>query len=261
MPALATHLCVVAAGVREGDAVVTTPFSFVASANCILYERARPVLVDIDPVTLPIEPNALETAAKRLVARRQWLKAILPVHVFGHPADMDRIREVAARYARGHRGRLRGDRGQPCSKPPASRPDPASRCPPPASPGASPVTPALELWWTYRLRYVNLYFRWLGVQWNSSRKSRIGSSGYRMRSSVVSSSTSTCLQRGGPSSGTRTQANSEASSASSVFTLAHGVTRYASRTTSRASDGSSSSRCSGSRRGASGARSIARSER
>jgi len=92
------HLCVVAAGVGEGDAVLTTPFSFVASANCILYERARPVFVDIDPVTLTIEPNALEAAAKKLVARRERLKAILPVHVFGHPADMDPIRDLADRY-------------------------------------------------------------------------------------------------------------------------------------------------------------------
>jgi perosamine synthetase len=92
------HLCVVAAGVGEGDAVLTTPFSFVASANCILYERARPVFVDIDPVTLGIEPNALEAVTKKLVARGKRPKAILPVHVFGHPADIDPIRELAARY-------------------------------------------------------------------------------------------------------------------------------------------------------------------
>src|SRR5215469_11589306 len=92
------HLCVVAAGVGEGDAVLTTPFSFVASANCVLYERALPIFIDIDPVTLTIEPNALEAAAKKLVARRQRPKAILPVHVFGHPADMDPIRDVARRY-------------------------------------------------------------------------------------------------------------------------------------------------------------------
>jgi perosamine synthetase len=92
------HLCMVAAGVGDGDTVLTTPFSFVASANCILYERARPVFVDIDPVTLTIDPNALEAAARKLVARRRRPKAILPVHVFGHPADMDPIRDVAARY-------------------------------------------------------------------------------------------------------------------------------------------------------------------
>src|SRR5262249_56130496 len=72
------HLCMVAAGVGEGDTVLTTPFSFVASANCILYERARPAFVDVDPVTLAIEPNALETAVKKLVGRRRRPKAILP---------------------------------------------------------------------------------------------------------------------------------------------------------------------------------------
>jgi len=92
------HLCVVAAGVTAGDVVLTTPFSFVASANCVLYERARPVFVDIDPQTLTIDPDALAGAARALTARGERLKAILPVHVFGHPADMDPIRDVAARY-------------------------------------------------------------------------------------------------------------------------------------------------------------------
>jgi dTDP-4-amino-4,6-dideoxygalactose transaminase len=92
------HLCMVAAGVGEGDVVLTTPFSFVASANCILYERARPVFVDIEPETLAIDPTALETTVRRLVARKQPVKAILPVHVFGHPADMDPIGDVARRH-------------------------------------------------------------------------------------------------------------------------------------------------------------------
>jgi dTDP-4-amino-4,6-dideoxygalactose transaminase len=92
------HLCVVAAGIGEGDIVLTTPFSFVASANCLLYERARPVFVDIDPVTLTIDPNALTDAVRGLTARGKRLKAILPVHVFGHPADMDPIRDVAERH-------------------------------------------------------------------------------------------------------------------------------------------------------------------
>src|SRR5262249_58417248 len=92
------HLCMVAAGVGEGDVVLTTPFSFVASANCILYERARPVFVDIDPVTLTIDPSALDTTARKHIARGVRLRAILPVHVFGHPADMDPIRDLAARY-------------------------------------------------------------------------------------------------------------------------------------------------------------------
>jgi perosamine synthetase len=95
------HLCMIAAGVGEGDLVLTTPFSFVASANCALYVRARPVFVDIDPETLTIDPEALAHRAKALArkgGRGERLKAILPVHVFGQPADMDPILEVARRH-------------------------------------------------------------------------------------------------------------------------------------------------------------------
>src|SRR2546425_12641982 len=86
------HLCMLAAGVCEGDLVLTTPFSFVASANCILYAHATPVFVDVDPVTLTIDPDALARRARTLMHHRRRparLKAILPVHVFGQPADMD----------------------------------------------------------------------------------------------------------------------------------------------------------------------------
>ncbi len=98
------HLCIVAAGVSEGDLVVTTPFSFIASANCILYERAIPIFVDIDPKTLNIDPALVAKAAHKLTRRqgdketRGRLKAILPVHAFGQPADMDPILEIAHRY-------------------------------------------------------------------------------------------------------------------------------------------------------------------
>ena len=86
------HLAVIAAGVTDGDEVITTPFSFVASANVILYERARPVFVDIDPGALNIDPNRIEAA----ITPRT--KAILPVHAFGQPADMDPILDIARRY-------------------------------------------------------------------------------------------------------------------------------------------------------------------
>jgi perosamine synthetase len=111
------HLCIIAAGVNEGDLVVTSPFSFVASANVILYERAIPVFVDIDPRTLNIDPTLVAEAAHDLAkggeAARRWLppvlrrqlsgfrsrlSAILPVHVFGQPADMDPIMEVARQH-------------------------------------------------------------------------------------------------------------------------------------------------------------------
>ena len=60
------HLCVIAAGVEEGDLVITTPFSFIASANTILYERATPVFVDVDPATGNIDPALVAQAANDL---------------------------------------------------------------------------------------------------------------------------------------------------------------------------------------------------
>jgi perosamine synthetase len=76
------HLALRAVGVDEGDEVVTSPFSFVASANSILFERARPVFADIDPVTLNLDAAA---AAAAVTPRTT---AILPVHIFGYPADL-----------------------------------------------------------------------------------------------------------------------------------------------------------------------------
>ena len=76
------HLALRAAEVGDGHEVITTPFSFVASANVALYERARPVFADIDPVTLNISPEAAAAAVTSRTA------ALLPVHVFGYPADI-----------------------------------------------------------------------------------------------------------------------------------------------------------------------------
>ena len=76
------HLALRAIGVGEGDEVVTSPFSFVASANAILYERARPVFADIDPRTLNLDPAAAYAAVTDRTA------ALLPVHIFGYPADL-----------------------------------------------------------------------------------------------------------------------------------------------------------------------------
>ncbi|HSZ12567.1 MAG TPA: DegT/DnrJ/EryC1/StrS family aminotransferase [Solirubrobacteraceae bacterium] len=84
------HLALRAVGVGEGDEVVTSPFSFVASANAALYERARPVFADIDPVTLNLDPNA---AAAAVTSRT---RALLPVHIFGYPADMAAFERLAA---------------------------------------------------------------------------------------------------------------------------------------------------------------------
>ena len=107
------HLCVRAAGIQEGDLVITTPFSFVASANVLLFERAIPVFVDVNPLSGNIDPQLVEQAAADLTAggrrAQRWLprrssqdgsrlKAILPVDVFGQPADMDPILETARRF-------------------------------------------------------------------------------------------------------------------------------------------------------------------
>jgi perosamine synthetase len=81
----ALHLAVRAVGVSEGDEVVTSPFSFVASANAIVYERATPVFADIDPVTLNLDPDA---AAAAISGRTT---ALLPVHIFGYPADVPEL--------------------------------------------------------------------------------------------------------------------------------------------------------------------------
>lgn len=91
------HLAMLAAGVGEGDGVLTTPFSFVASANCALYVGARPLFVDIESRTLGLDPNAVEHAVRRAAAAGVRPRAIVAVHVFGQPCDMDPIVEVARR--------------------------------------------------------------------------------------------------------------------------------------------------------------------
>ncbi|MDD3101656.1 MAG: DegT/DnrJ/EryC1/StrS family aminotransferase [Patescibacteria group bacterium] len=86
------HLLVRALGIKKGDEVITTPFSFIASANCILYEGAKPIFVDIDPLTLNIDPQKIEKA----ITKRT--KAIITVDIFGHPADWDSILKIAKKY-------------------------------------------------------------------------------------------------------------------------------------------------------------------
>ncbi len=86
----ALHLAIRAAGIEAGDEVVTSPFSFVASANCLLYERARPVFCDIDPRTLNIDPDAAAAAVCDSTT------GLLPVHIFGYPAAMPALERLAA---------------------------------------------------------------------------------------------------------------------------------------------------------------------
>lgn len=85
----ALHLAVVALGVKEGDEVIVPAFTWVSTANIVLYQGAKVVFVDVDPRTFNIDPNDL----KKRITRKT--KAIIPVHLFGLCADMDRIKEVA----------------------------------------------------------------------------------------------------------------------------------------------------------------------
>lgn len=91
----ALHLGVRALGWGAGDEVLTSPFSFVASANCLLYEGARPAFCDVDPVTLNIDPAAAEATVGERSA------GILPVHIFGFTAAMPELEALAARHGLG----------------------------------------------------------------------------------------------------------------------------------------------------------------
>jgi len=107
------HVCVRALGMGDGDWVITTPFSFVASANVLLYERAVPVFVDVEPQTGNIDTDLVAEAAAGLMkggrAAERWLprrgvrqggrlKGLLPVDVFGQPADFDPLKRTAQQH-------------------------------------------------------------------------------------------------------------------------------------------------------------------
>jgi perosamine synthetase len=113
------HLCMHLAGVGPGDEVITSPYSFVASANCAIYEGATPVFADIDPRTLNLDPEAVEAA----VTPRT--KAIVAVDIFGYPCEIDDLRAICERHGLAlvqdacealgarYRGRLVGSDGHP----------------------------------------------------------------------------------------------------------------------------------------------------
>jgi len=88
----ALHLSLVAAGLSEGDEVLTTPMTFAASANVVIHTGAKPVFVDIDPVTMNIDPKKIR---EKITSRT---KAIIPVHVAGHPCEMDEIMAIAREH-------------------------------------------------------------------------------------------------------------------------------------------------------------------
>lgn len=92
------HLALKSAGIGEGDKVITSPFSFIASANAILFERAIPVFVDIDPNTLNMDLDKAKELLKNANRRKNEIKAILAVHVFGQPCDMNRLMQLGEKY-------------------------------------------------------------------------------------------------------------------------------------------------------------------
>lgn len=112
------HLALIAADVGEGDVVITTPFSFIASANAVLYQRAVPVFVDVDPATGNIDPQLVAEAVDAVTrggrdadrwlpptlrndlrrAKGSRVRALLPVHAFGQPADMDGLLDVTRQH-------------------------------------------------------------------------------------------------------------------------------------------------------------------
>jgi dTDP-4-amino-4,6-dideoxygalactose transaminase len=90
----AMHVALAALGIGDGDAVVSTTMTFASTIHVIEHQRARPVLVDVEPDTLNIDPNQVEAAVKR----ERNVKAIMPVHLYGHPADMNPIYDIAHRH-------------------------------------------------------------------------------------------------------------------------------------------------------------------
>ena len=90
----AMHIALAALGIGEGDAVVSTTMTFASSIHVIEHQRARPVLVDVEPDTLNIDPEQIEDA----IRRHPEVKAILPVHLYGHPAEMDAVYDIAHRH-------------------------------------------------------------------------------------------------------------------------------------------------------------------
>jgi len=89
----ALHVALLAHGIGSGDEVITSPFTFIASANSILYTGAKPIFVDIDEKSFNLDPAKIEKAITRSASRRT--KAIMPVHLYGQPADMTRIMALA----------------------------------------------------------------------------------------------------------------------------------------------------------------------
>ena len=94
----ALHTALAALGVGAGDAVITTPMTFVSSVHVIEHTGARPVLADVEPDTLNIDPRRVAEAIGASRAKGLRVKALLPVHLYGHPCDMNPLMELAREY-------------------------------------------------------------------------------------------------------------------------------------------------------------------
>ena len=95
----ALHLIIRGLDIKEGDKVLTTPFSFISSSNCILFEKAEPLFVDIDEKTLNLDPDKTEEQLKKMSQEElSQVKAIIVVDAFGQPADWDRFKEIGKKY-------------------------------------------------------------------------------------------------------------------------------------------------------------------
>ena len=94
----ALHLSLLAAGVGRGDLVVTTPLSFISSAHAVLHAEAEPVFVDVEPGSGNLDADRVSEKVVELRRNGQLVRAILPVHLFGHPASMDALMQVAREH-------------------------------------------------------------------------------------------------------------------------------------------------------------------
>jgi len=95
----ALHLIIRGMGIEEGDVVITTPFSFIASSNCILFERGKPLFVDIKEDTLNLDADKVEEKLESMSGEELTkVKALLVVDAFGQPADWDRFKEIGRKY-------------------------------------------------------------------------------------------------------------------------------------------------------------------
>lgn len=94
----AIHLALIMLGVKPGDEVLVSSFTFSASVNPIIYQGATPILIDSEPDTWNMSPEVLEVAIKDRISKGKRPKAIIPVHLYGMPAKIDEIMEIAGKY-------------------------------------------------------------------------------------------------------------------------------------------------------------------